>query len=826
MFGVSGILSVVVVGLGMGRIGKYSIPPEAAHSLEAVMHAIGAIAESAIFFFSGIVANVAFKNLKVFSSENWSGGGDIHNHILVLFILFITIHVVRLISILIGLPILKSNNGLFGKGRDGTSYGLRDKELFVILMSGLRGAVGLALATILVQEHSTSSHKETLQVLDELFFYVAGVTVLTLMLNGTLISPFYDWLNVYPELRQKMLDRGSSMKSFVRGIEHDMEKQWEKKSKHDHLFKEISENQEDLRELMYMVPRFDRFIITSTGHLKLGKQVNSLAHIRGLLPKTAARFKDQRGTYEATSSTSFSLDGWKDMQEHTTMLEKEYIYLESTHRVETHEASLDQANSLRAADTFSPPISPLSQKKSSPFSLSSSPSFTGTLSKSSSKDKKKLDNKEETPILEEETKDVNNKPRNSVANDDDDQGVQNEKFGQLTDGKGMGLILRSASNAAIVSNTMSVSPTSCSLKIARLDQTYVTLVFTALDRLYKQQYETHELTENALVELDLARHEAVMLYEQKLVTLQAMSHTEYNQVLEKNQTSNIKINGAPARSRLSMMLVNMHKKQADAILERCLITELESMVASLPDPLALHRFILQLGVFGRILYAFCPPLRWILSYFCFGRVYQCVEILTGYIRAHEDLPGFIAHMDNEDGGRLEGGLKQRISNIQKAVSTVAKGKLELLGKAFPEAVHLTKLTMCAQVFAHMKLGAIHAIQQKGMLAEHDVDVLKEPVATALDDMFHCKDSFKMRVLVNESLSYHIFDDSSWLGQCFISKPKNNSSSSSSSSSSHDIESASSVKTEKWETELVKRNDRSNSSSSVGSNLGIHLGTEL
>lgn len=132
MFGVSGILSVVVIGLGMGRIGKYSIAPEAQHSLEAVMEAIGSITEAAIFFFSGIVAFSAFNTLGFFKKSNWRSGSDLMYHITIVGILFIAIHLVRLISILLALPLLKSNKGLFCNERDGVSYGLRRKELVCI----------------------------------------------------------------------------------------------------------------------------------------------------------------------------------------------------------------------------------------------------------------------------------------------------------------------------------------------------------------------------------------------------------------------------------------------------------------------------------------------------------------------------------------------------------------------------------------------------------------------------------------------------------------------------------------------------------------------
>jgi len=82
--------------------------------------------------------------------------------------------------------------------------------MWVLFVSGLRGAVGLALASILIQESVTAggkedgddqSKKDMLSVEEELFFYVSGIVVLTLLVNGTLIGVFYNGINVYPEVQ-------------------------------------------------------------------------------------------------------------------------------------------------------------------------------------------------------------------------------------------------------------------------------------------------------------------------------------------------------------------------------------------------------------------------------------------------------------------------------------------------------------------------------------------------------------------------------------------------------------------------------------------------
>jgi len=72
-------------------------------------------------------------------------------------------------------------------------YPMRPKELAIVSFSGLRGAVGLALAMTLKQgQHSVDrngggSDRLGPSVQDEVFFYVAGSVVLTLLINGTLM---------------------------------------------------------------------------------------------------------------------------------------------------------------------------------------------------------------------------------------------------------------------------------------------------------------------------------------------------------------------------------------------------------------------------------------------------------------------------------------------------------------------------------------------------------------------------------------------------------------------------------------------------------------
>jgi len=112
-------LAIVVIGLGMGRVGKYSISPSAVPRLEGVTELISAISEAAIFFCAGIVAFGA-----VVSILDRASSTKLFEMISMLVFLYIMIHLVRGFVIVAGHRILMSSKGLFGRSREGASYGM------------------------------------------------------------------------------------------------------------------------------------------------------------------------------------------------------------------------------------------------------------------------------------------------------------------------------------------------------------------------------------------------------------------------------------------------------------------------------------------------------------------------------------------------------------------------------------------------------------------------------------------------------------------------------------------------------------------------------
>ena len=247
---------------------------------------------------------------------------------------------------------------------------------------------------------------------------------------------------------------------------------------------------------------------------------------------------------------------------------------------------------------------------------------------------------------------------------------------------------------------------------AHFDATYCKITFTALARLYDKQFQHHEVTEGALVQLERARHAAVAFYEAKVVLMireeaRVTARSRHSQNRSASELSLMFINtiggggggaastasvadgdasdgGAPTAAAAAVGDVSfrsgaggaggagegrdarlsreaIEEVKADHLIERALAAEFESLCRNLPDPLALvHQARAFWGhgacslVFGADGEGWCGaamawPLRALSLSLVFRRVMAGVETLVGYIRAHEDLPSRIAHMVREIG---------------------------------------------------------------------------------------------------------------------------------------------------------------------------------
>jgi len=159
-FHVSGVLGLVALGLAMASVGKTRISPGVEHFLHEFWELAAFIANTLIFIIVGVV--IALR-------------ADITgNNLLILFIIYIGINVIRAIVIAIFFPAMKN----FG-------YGMTKKDAYVLWWGALRGAIGLALALVVAGVDPKYISPE---VGSQFLTLIAGIVTLTLIVNATTIG--------------------------------------------------------------------------------------------------------------------------------------------------------------------------------------------------------------------------------------------------------------------------------------------------------------------------------------------------------------------------------------------------------------------------------------------------------------------------------------------------------------------------------------------------------------------------------------------------------------------------------------------------------------
>eukprot|EP00736_Rhodelphis_marinus_P013566 Rmarinus@m.15345 len=156
---VSSVLATVACGLYFANVGKLRITPTVETSMHHFWELLSFFANTIIFVLAGaIIAERALLN-GIIDGYDWG----------MLFVLYIVLHAVRGIVVLLLRPIMVK----FG-------YGLSWKNSCVLVYGGLRGAVGLALALIVEQDQRFEEG-----VRSRILFHVAGIAMLTLVINGS-----------------------------------------------------------------------------------------------------------------------------------------------------------------------------------------------------------------------------------------------------------------------------------------------------------------------------------------------------------------------------------------------------------------------------------------------------------------------------------------------------------------------------------------------------------------------------------------------------------------------------------------------------------------
>ena len=180
--GASGILAVVVLGLYMSNTGKTTISAESEHAVHHVWGYVGFVAETVIFIISGIIMG----------QRSMQDDNLIHymDYIKLLGI-YVGLHFIRFFMILVCWPVLRV-----------IGYGMTFEQVVLGAYAGLRGAVGLSLALMVA-----SSEKIPRYVQDVVLLHVAGVALLTLLINATTTAPLVQALGLspYSDLKKNIL---------------------------------------------------------------------------------------------------------------------------------------------------------------------------------------------------------------------------------------------------------------------------------------------------------------------------------------------------------------------------------------------------------------------------------------------------------------------------------------------------------------------------------------------------------------------------------------------------------------------------------------------
>ena len=134
---VSGVLSLVTLGLTMAAKGKFFVSPEASAHLDTFWHLLGHLANTAIFFTAGLIT-VAKAMVQAHDVNVWWK----------VVLLWVFLHVARAVTLFLLWPILSNSSYEFTLAHGAaTVYG------------GLRGAVGLTLALVVTPHpHTPVSH--------------------------------------------------------------------------------------------------------------------------------------------------------------------------------------------------------------------------------------------------------------------------------------------------------------------------------------------------------------------------------------------------------------------------------------------------------------------------------------------------------------------------------------------------------------------------------------------------------------------------------------------------------------------------------------------
>ncbi|OWA51717.1 Sodium/hydrogen exchanger 7 [Hypsibius exemplaris] len=197
---VSGVLAVVVLGLVL-NYERTAISPEVEPWMHEFWSTLTYIANTLIFAIVGLT--ISEHALMNFSHTDW----------LNLLLLYGAIIVIRLVSIIVFLPVIR-----YAESAKQSSTCKQWRNVLVMGWGGLRGAVSLCLAMTV----SRDPRLEQITIGDKVLIHTAGIVMLTLFVNGTTTAKLLSLLGMsrIPEVTIKAVD--NALRHIFRSREREI----------------------------------------------------------------------------------------------------------------------------------------------------------------------------------------------------------------------------------------------------------------------------------------------------------------------------------------------------------------------------------------------------------------------------------------------------------------------------------------------------------------------------------------------------------------------------------------------------------------------------
>jgi NhaP-type Na+/H+ or K+/H+ antiporter len=183
MLGLSGMLSLVFFATMLGAYGKSRISRNVTTSFDFFWEWIDWIANTLIFFLSGLITALELMKVSTISNTAWGWGVA----------LWLFLLVIRTAMVVLFFPVLRIGQ-----------YGVSWKDCIVLSWAGLRGAVGLTLALIVYYSDNVldQSYRE------HFFFFVSFIAFLTLVIQGSttsLLLKYLGFLKMTPAMKSAQI---------------------------------------------------------------------------------------------------------------------------------------------------------------------------------------------------------------------------------------------------------------------------------------------------------------------------------------------------------------------------------------------------------------------------------------------------------------------------------------------------------------------------------------------------------------------------------------------------------------------------------------------